>query len=220
MGWFARYGIPGTYFVLDSMLWILILVPKINHVVLEYTNKDDGFLPLLGALLALSSLPFGYILTIIQQYFYLGKKRRKGGLYKRAVRALGQDLDESYDEAVIEQTVFSQLYLSEAYRYLPRDWDDNIKFVRTWVEKRMDILVINRTVRLATALALGPAAVICALLWDISLCRSNIISAIILIVLSLLLFLLLYLSTKKLEEQLVYVLSRFYRKNNIVVPEP
>lgn len=207
MGWFARYGIPGTYFLLDSLLWIFLVVPKARLYVLSLDSEN----PAISALLALSALPFGYILTIIQQYYYLHKK--KTGIYRRALEDYRQKVDKSLSEVKIEAAVFCKLHFSDEDRYGPRDWAGNINFVRTWIERRVDILVINGTLRWATVLAIGPVIVF----W-ISFKNFNIIAAIILSALSALLYWILRLSTKTLESQLVYVLSHFYQNNKITYP--
>ncbi len=219
MGWFARYGIPGTFLLLDSLLWIFLLVPEARfYAICSHLHKD--YISVLGALLALSAVPFGYILTIIQQYsflrrgkcFILPKIRR--GIYRRALEKCGMDIPKSHNEAKIEATVFSKLYLSDEYRYLPRGWDENVKFVRTWVERRVDILVINRTLRLATALPTLTAISI-ALYWRFTNGRNLATAELVFLALSLLLYLFLWKSTIILEKQLVSILSRFYQKNNI-----
>ncbi len=209
MGWFERYGIPGAYFLFDSLLWILLLVPKIRFYVLSDGKHD--YVPVLGALLALSALPFGYILTIVQQYFYLHKK--KAGMYRRALEDYRQKVDKSHDEAAIEATVFCKLHFVDEDGYSPHDLGDNIKFIRTWIERRMDVLVINRALRWATVIAFFSSLILSAIYWSF-----DIIAGMFPLVFSSIVFLCLLKSTITIENQLVKVLSQFYQKNKIRYP--
>lgn len=207
MGWFARYGIPGTYFLLDSLLWIFLLVPKFRPCVLSIGNE-------LAALFALSAVPCGYILTIINQYLYL---RKKDGANRRALETCPGKItpkDED-DEATIEADMICRMYISDEAQFLPEDSVDSTEYVRGWIRRRVDILVINGALRLATKLVLIAAAFGGGYLAKkhlVSYSDYNLFALIFLFALTVILLRFLRLSTQALEKQVTKVLSRFYKK--------
>ena len=221
MDWFKRYGIPGTYFLALVLAWTFACY---NSGPLGFEMED--FLKFS----VFTFLPVGYLLSIVGQLCYFWSPR--GGLHGRAARRLQTSVfgysqtnlpNEPYLEALsCLNAAFSELIV-HASTNAPTETDtgsegdapgnnylDAHKFIQEWIRKRMDVIAINRTILIATLLALlTPVAikVICGLPFQPScpLIGSLLLLSIAIIGIAL-------GSMRTLEEQVVVVIAEAWQR--------
>lgn len=159
MNWFERYGIPGTYFYIILLSGLYALYPC------RMAKMDPRAL----AAFAVSFLPIGYIISIIGQWVYLHFKccglHRKAAEHCGITSIAGKCLDSTTES---ELEVLSCLNAIDAENVLNGADDykvflDKQRFIQEWIRKRMDVLMINHSLQIATVLVffmtllLGPA---------------------------------------------------------------
>lgn len=146
-GWFQRYGIPGTYFLVLTIFWSFSIYP--------ICLSKDLLAPLIGAI-AVSFLPIGYVISIVGLFWHLLRNR---GVHAEALKNLGESKVKFTSRLRRMLPNGAELILDEptleAYSTLRilEESDVNIKkeqFNRDWISRRMDIVVINRSLIIAT----------------------------------------------------------------------
>jgi hypothetical protein len=142
MDWFRRYGIPGTIFYIQSFLFSAFLYPCEVYIIDFKSFVPLGFLTI---------IPIGYIIVIIQQYIYLNTKSL--GLYRRAFEKDGNSIPE-FKEKEIEPRVVNFFLNKVSKVNTNREVNENFRrHVREWVLPRMDVLVINFAILIASGLS-------------------------------------------------------------------
>ncbi|MCK4796404.1 MAG: hypothetical protein KAT05_03430, partial [Spirochaetes bacterium] len=153
MDWFKRYGIPGAYFLSLMVGWMYALYQCWPF------NLELDDLAKLGVFLF---LPVGYILSILGQFRYLGSPA--GGLHCKAAKRVIPPFVKG--EIKLEPDIEALSCLNAATSDLGTPTSKNPinleahKFIQEWIRKRMDVVVINNTIVLATWLALFGAFII------------------------------------------------------------
>lgn len=158
MNWFERYGIPGTYFYIVLLSGLYALYPC------KMETIDMRAL----AAFAVSFLPVGYIISIIGQWLYL--RDPQGGLHHRAAGQCkilsigGRPLSELFEP---DLEVFSSLNAVDAANTNNnyKEFLDKQRFIQEWIRKRMDVVVINHSIQIATLLVIPMTVLLGFALW-------------------------------------------------------
>ena len=127
----------------------------------------------LVALAVFISLPVGYIICILSQWWYLegpmwlrwlhiGKQRLHGQAANSAKVTFTYESKEvpPEDEPTLEALTLAHLVLTGLREKLPVN---DQRFIQEWIRRRNDVVAINRSVIVATILALIAAALILAI---------------------------------------------------------
>ena len=144
MGWFQRYGIPGAYFCGLSIIWLAAFYPcQFGELI-----KCELSFKIAAGVLAGSFLPIGYLLSVIGQIFYhiipgLGIDTRA----RRRAHVRLQSLFSRWLEYRQEAITVHQIMTTTAFSL------DQIKWLLELMSKRMDMIVINSSLILATIVA-------------------------------------------------------------------
>ena len=153
MDWFKRYGIPGAYFLALMAGWMYAL-----YQCWPFNLGLDN----LAKLVVFLFLPVGYILSILGQLCYLGSKvnclnfkAKVGGLHCKAYE-LVKEIPFKKDKIMYESDMEALSCLNAAISDLDTATgkkSGNLeahKFIQEWIRKRMDVVVINKTIKFAT----------------------------------------------------------------------
>ena len=138
MNWFQRYGIPGAYFFMLTMAWVIAL----SDLTIKKIDSDTG---IIVSLAVITFLPVGYILSIFQQWIYYTRKSL--GIHREA--AIRASFPPFFPDVEPNIEVYS----------LKLIWDynqgtlDKHKFFNEWVRRRMDVIAINFSLLIATLLS-------------------------------------------------------------------
>jgi hypothetical protein len=158
MGWFQRYGIPGTVFCGFFLIW----VGAFWYCEFDKISDDPDALKMVGVLIAAFFLPIGYFISVIGQIIYhwvpgIGIDTRA----RRRERIQFGSWADRWLEWRQESITVYQIMSTTAFSL------DQIKWLLEWMSKRMDMIVINSSLILATVLAFCGALVFpCILGWD------------------------------------------------------
>ncbi|MBI4267762.1 MAG: hypothetical protein HY662_03150 [Chloroflexi bacterium] len=151
MNWFERYGIPGAYFVALMVGWSFVFYQEdLRHM--------QSLATVLTALIAVSFLPIGYVLSVTSQWAYL----RWFGLHRQALRqALGGDnfirfrneseANAPRDEATVEARTLLLTVLGSISAGNVISMESH-QYIRNWIARRMDVQAINQSLILANVL--------------------------------------------------------------------
>lgn len=144
MGWFQRYGIPGAYFCGLVILWFGALY----HCQFSELIKSEHQVKIAAGILAASFLSVGYLVSVLGQILYhlipgIGIDTRARKRASIRFRTWFDRWLEYRQEAI---TVF-QIMTTTSFSL------DQIKWLLEWMSKRMDMIVINSSLILATVLA-------------------------------------------------------------------
>jgi hypothetical protein len=145
MNWFQRYGIPGAYGCGMSLIWF----SAFYHCRFTEMLADDRTVATLGAVLAGIFVPVGYFVSLLGQILYhlipgLGldtQARRLAGI--RFPRWRDRWLEYRQEAISVYQVVTTSAFPL-----------DHIKWLLGWMGRRMDMVVINTSIVLATPIAL------------------------------------------------------------------
>lgn len=206
MNWFQRYGIPGAYFYGLLFYIYYILYPcNINQL-----NHD-----LLGPFCLLTFLPIGYLFSILQQYIYYSNNFF--GIHRKAAikSKVKFQLFESYNNDESSTEVCAILYLTGVVGPLKdkKEFIQNMIVRQEWCRRRMDVMSINLSLFLSSLLSLGLLLLLIILskifYWSTQIHPLNLIVFIVIVVA---IMLLLILSYRKLEKQVIDVISTSFQK--------
>lgn len=153
MNWFERYGIVGAYFVMLVSLWVKVLSAPFKFEPNEYT--------LIAAILTISFVPLGYIISILSQRIYYSpqswwRSLFGGGtqIHQQIIKSVTEEKKKNLeisgvpDEADCETSLTSYTRLS-----LDKDCLESRKYLATFATRRWDVLSINKSIILATWLS-------------------------------------------------------------------
>ena len=127
MGWFQRYGIPGTYVLVLTIAWAFALYP-------ELALSSEVLKVLLGGI-AVALLPTGYLISITLQLVYL----RGEGLHTKALADLTNETTQKFLSKLAEtfpaadDTPEALLQLGNVYEF-----SGKIAEARRWYQKLID----------------------------------------------------------------------------------
>lgn len=141
MGWFQRYGIPGAYFCGLSIMWFAALY----HCQFTEIVNSEHYVKIIAGVLAGSFLPGGYLLSVIGQIVYhcvpgFGIDTRA----RRVARIQFEAWPDRWLEYRQEAITVYQIITTTAFSL------DQIKWLLEWMSRRMDMIVINTSLVLAT----------------------------------------------------------------------
>ena len=204
-GWFQRYGVPGTSFVIFTAAWV--------HALYGIPDEAPKEVAALVAATVVVSLPIGYIISIFTQLYYL--KLRSfvwmKGIHQKAkidsrikFKKLGFE-NEPEDEPTTEAYA-SLLLLRMNPVLLPVQ-----EFMRNWISRRMDIIAINQSLVAVVFLSCGTAhgmPLFHRQCLDVDHLSPD---ATCLLILSLIILVVLLSSIKVLSNQIVIVVSGVFR---------
>lgn len=156
MNWFQRYGVPGVYFLGLLVLWTVAFY----HRPISSLNIGDRTVQAVLGVVAISFLPVGYLISILQQIIYLRSQRL--GITTRAIRRANVFRDDSirrnhqyWLEAEACLVEVGQWRRGENNGAQPRQ-NFNVemsKFFQDWSRSRNNVMAINGSLILATFLA-------------------------------------------------------------------
>ena len=198
MDWFKRYGIPGAYFIIFTVLWI--------HAFYRCWQLKPEVLIQLGLFLF---LPIGYVISVLSQLRYLGSK--KGGLHTKAAdRICISDQIDSNKEPNWEALSLLNAALLDTTTYTQDNKNrgklEAHKFIQEWIRKRVDVLAINRSIQIAIFLSPISARII-GWVFREAPWQPFVELIILLFVISGIIVLIMWVSKKTLEEQITIVIS-------------
>jgi hypothetical protein len=199
MNWFQRYGMPGAYFFVLTMAWVIAL----SDLTIKNIDSETG--DIIVALAVITFLPLGYIISIFQQWFYY--RFAPLGMHKIAKSLALFDLPVFFDSSDEEPDI-------EADSINPM-WDDDQvtlykrKFFNEWFRRRMDVVAINFSLYTGTLLSpiIAITITITYLEWEHQLNQVYCVAAI-----SLLLLMIIIGSMKVLRGQIIRVLVHVYQR--------
>ena len=202
MDWFKRYGIPGVYFISLTFAWI----HAFYRCWLLQELEPEALIQL-GLFLF---LPVGYIISILGQLRYLGSG--KGGLGIRAAERIC--ISEALNCRKREPNLEALACLNAAFS------DNNDfkahKFIQEWIRKRMDVVVINRSILIATVLSPCVALAVGLVFRGMPFQQLFWWLIILLVVVSAVISFIMWASNKTLEEQITIVISGAWKKMGFI----
>ena len=137
MNWFERYAIPGIY----SVLLFAILYGMFREISL----KGDAAVAIFGAALSVS-IPLGYILVVLSQRLYYWIHRWQ--VFSPAWSEAGKGEERGAEWRVeAEAAILARVRAN-------KDGVEWGRWIQDWSMKRFDVLAINRSLWLATALGI------------------------------------------------------------------
>jgi len=194
MNWFQRYGIPGAYFLVLTIAWVIAFSGRTK------INTDLDF-DVLIALSVITFLPVGYIISIFQQWIYYTKKSL--GMHREAtIRASSPPFFPDVEANI------------EAYS-LKLIWDynqrklDKHKFFNEWVRRRMDVITINFSLLIATPLSPLIASFITYVYFK---WNPQLLQILFILIISFAIYLAVHSSRTILREQVIEVLVDIYKR--------
>ena len=143
MNWFARYMIPGSYFVLYIAALFLIYGIPFN------INKDAA-IAIIGAA-AFISLPVGYIISIISQTLYYEISKPYWVNFPSYEKAFFNKKRIDRPIIFLEREEFVEAWAAARGRLMIKETEtDKRRWFAEWVAKRTDVLAINSSIMVAT----------------------------------------------------------------------
>lgn len=137
MNWFERYGIVGLYFVGSVAVWDWVLHGSSGLVASREAEK-------VALLLATLALPAGYVLSITTQLlYYVGSPF--WGIHRWALKEL---LGVRKHDVAAEVQLAISIRANATTEHLERG-----RWVQNFNSRRWDVLSINNSIILSTALA-------------------------------------------------------------------
>jgi len=135
MNWFARYAIPGSYFLALTIAWISSIYRCVPVLALTSYEK-------LLTVGAATFLPLGYILHTLQQCIYLLFKPL--GILRAAKAKTAYQFDfPAEDEVSIEAHSLLLIWKHKASL-------EEFSYISEWIRKRMDVMAVNFSLFIAT----------------------------------------------------------------------
>ncbi len=148
MDWFKRYGIPGTYFYGISILWFAALY---NSKFDEVLNSDN--LKIMIGIAVVSFLPIGYFISVLGQLIYHWIPRMGVDTKARIIAGVTTQCPSNL-EWKQEIVTISQIITRIANKNKNTKTEvDVMRFILEWLNRRMDMIVINTLLFLANVLA-------------------------------------------------------------------
>jgi hypothetical protein len=144
VGWFQRYGIPGAYFCGLSIAWFA----SFYHCQFRELIKCELTVKIIAGVLAGSFLPIGYLFSVGGQILYhvvpgIGIDTRA----RKRARVRFQSWSSRWLEYRQEAITVHQIMSTTDFSL------DQIKWLLEWMSKRMDMVVINSSLILASITA-------------------------------------------------------------------
>lgn len=139
MGWFQRYGIPGAYF------WLIVIIWTLAFWHCNFDALEGDIVNILGGIIVISFTPVGYILTIITQIVYLWREGIDAQARKKAKANAGLCSNKEWKQEADSVIQIMKLYKKK---------EEGSKFVCDWMVRRMDVIVISRTLICASPLGI------------------------------------------------------------------
>lgn len=155
MAWFQRYGIPGACFLGLLALWTVSFFScDLGDIV-----KGDSA-TIVAAIAAISFVPIGYLISILQQIIYLWWKKPWFGITGKAIREANVFQDTQEREYLLEAEA-CLLVMSEKVNIGNNEIKDNKlsvsvdkqRFLQDWIRNRNNVMAVNASLMLATLLA-------------------------------------------------------------------
>jgi hypothetical protein len=153
MNWFERYSIPGGYFIIHTLFWLYLINSKI--LLLFCCNFPQE---IIIALIGVSILPIGYIITIFQQVLYFIIPFM--GLIRAAKKCLDPKRQGKYGSIseIIKKTVHEPELEAHYSFHLVFGLDptklDKLKYFQEWSRKRMNVMAMSLSIIIATIISI------------------------------------------------------------------
>ncbi len=153
MAWFQRYGFAGAYFWGLLILWLAAFYNCELHRILT-----GDVAKIVGAIVATSFLPIGYISSILQQIIYLWSRRPQLGITRRAIKKANVFQDNNEREYLLEAEA-CLLVMSDKININKNKVQDNNpdidrqRFLQDWIRNRNNVMAINGSLMIASILA-------------------------------------------------------------------
>jgi hypothetical protein len=157
MNWFARYSIPGGYFIVHTFCWLYLINPDILLLLHRKLSPEISI-----ALVGVALLPMGYIITVSQQALYLMipfmgliRAARKEVESKTAKKL--RNPSNIWGKSVCE----SELEAHYSFRLvfgLGKNKNDHklnrLIYFQDWSRKRMDVMAMSLSIIIATIISI------------------------------------------------------------------
>ena len=144
MDWFKRYGIPGVYFCGNIVLWCLAFYHG------RVIGIKDDHVKIVAGIMTAAFLPIGYFISMLGLLIYhwfpgIGIDR-KARIIANVMHQCNSKVEWKHEIETISQIINN--IDPEQNKSV-----DVMKFTLEWMSKRMDMIVINSSLILASVLS-------------------------------------------------------------------